>query len=80
MKLKYGILVKITQCDISKTRANLGKLKSYSESAPFKTSKNTLTLFAKKYVLTSVIGGVHALFTFEWITYVYAGDSKSYAY
>ena len=53
--IKYRKIVKMTSSDNSKTRANLEKLRPYSESAPFKTPKNTPTLSAKKCVLTSVI-------------------------
>ena len=42
-------------CDISKTRANLKKLMSDSDSAPLKTPETSLTLPAKNIVLTSVI-------------------------
>ena len=42
-------------CDISKTRANLKKQMSDSDSAPLKTPETSLTLPAKNIVLTSVI-------------------------
>ena len=48
-------------CDISKTRANLKKLMSDSDSAPLKTPETSLTLPAKNIVLTSVM--IHSIIT-----------------